>query len=193
MSRSGNPKVLIADDERHLADLYVGWLADAYPVRVAYNGDQALAAIDGSVEVVLIDRRMPGLSANELLDEVAAKGYSCRVAMITSVEPDFDVLEAGFDDYLVKPVSLVDLQATIDRLLTRNSYDEQVDEYARLLSKKAALETEGRHQKLERCGKFAELESKIERLGSNVDNMVRSFDEDDVAAVLRDLPAGQGA
>ena len=192
MSRSSTPKVLIVDDERHLADLYAGWLADAYPVRVVYDGEQALEALDGSVEVVLLDRRMPGLSGDELLDEVTARGYGCRVAMVTAVEPDFDILDMGFDDYLIKPVSLVDLQATIDRLLTRNSYDEQVDEYARLLSKKAALESEKSHQQLERSRKFAELESEIQRLGSNVDDMVRSFDEDDVAAVLRDLPAGQG-
>ena len=192
MSRSSTPKVLIVDDERHLADLYAGWLADAYPVRVAYDGEQALEALDGSVEVVLLDRRMPGLSGDELLDEVTARGYGCRVAMVTAVEPDFDILDMGFDDYLIKPVSLVDLHATIDRLLTRNSYDEQVDEYARLLSKKAALETEKSHRQLERSRTFAELESEIERLGSSVDNMVRSFDEDDVVAVLRDLPAGQG-
>lgn len=192
MSPTGTPRVLIVDDERHLADLYAGWLADAYPVRVAYDGDQAMEALDHSVEVVLLDRRMPDLSGEEFLDAVATRGYSCRVALVTATEPDYDVLGVGFDGYLVKPVSLVDLHTTIDRLLTRNSYDEQVDEYARLLSRKAALETEKSHRQLERSRTFAELESEIERLGSSVDNMVRRFDEDDVVAVLRDLPAGQG-
>ena len=192
MNAPGSARVLIVDDERHLADLHARWLGDVYPVRTAYHGDEAIEALDHSVEVVLLDRRMPGLSGDEVLEVVRERGYSCRVAMVTAVEPDFDILHMGFDDYLVKPVSFEELQATIDRLLTRNSYDEQVDEYARLLSKKAALETEKTRHQLEESRAFAELESRIEHLGSNVDSMVRGFDEEDVVAVLRDLPAGQG-
>ena len=191
MNASSAPKVLIVDDERNLADLHARWLEDVYRVGVAYHGDEAIDALDHSVEVVLLDRRMPGLSGDEVLEVVRERGYGCRVAMVTAVEPDFDILDMGFDDYLLKPVSFDELKATVDRLLTRNSYDEQVDEYARLLSKKATLETEKNRRQLEESRAFAELESRIERLGSNVDNMVRSFDEDDVVAVLRDLPAGQ--
>jgi DNA-binding response OmpR family regulator len=193
MSASHSPEVLIVDDERQLADLYAGWLADAYPVRVAYDGDEALQALDDDVEVVLLDRRMPGLSGDEVLEAVTDQGYGCRVAMVTAVEPDFDIIEMGFDDYLVKPVTYADLKGTVDRLLTRNTYDEQVDEYARLLSKKATLETEKSRQQLAESDRFAELEARIDRLEATVDHMARNFDEDDVAAVLRDLPAGQGA
>lgn len=191
MNSSATPRVLIVDDERHLADLHARWLDEVYRVRVAYHGDEAIEALDHTVEVVLLDRRMPGLSGDEVLEVVRRRGYNCRVAMVTAVEPDFDILDMGFDDYLVKPVSFDGLKATVDRLLTRNSYDEQVDEYARLLSKKAALETEKNRRQLEESNAFADLESRIERLGSNVDSMVRSFDEEDVVAVLRDLPAGQ--
>jgi len=193
MSTSQAPEVLIVDDERQLADLYAGWLADVYPVRVAYDGDEAIEALDGDVEVVLLDRRMPGLSGDEVLETVTEEGYNCRVAMVTAVEPDFDILEMGFDDYLVKPVTFDDLKGTIDRLLTRNTYGDRVDEYATLLSKKAALETEKSRQQLAKNERFAELEARIERLESTVDQMARNFDEEDVAAVLRDLPAGQGA
>ena len=191
MNPSAAPRVLIVDDERHLADLHARWLDDVYRVRVAYHGDEAIEALDHTVEVVLLDRRMPGLSGDDVLEVVRRRGYNCRVAMVTAVEPDFDIIDMGFDDYLVKPVSFDELTASVDRLLTRNSYDEQVDEYARLLSKKAALETEKNRRQLEESRAFAELESRIERLGSNVDSMARSFDEEDVVAVLRDLPAGQ--
>lgn len=187
------PEVLVVDDERHLADLHATWLAERYAVRAAYDGDEAIDALDDSIDVILLDRRMPGLSGDEVLEVVREREYNCRVAMVTAVEPDFDVLDLGFDDYLVKPVSSDELRSTVDRLLTRNSYDEQVDEYARLLTKKAVLEAEKSRRQLEDSCKFAELESRIERIGSNVDTMVRGFDTDDVAAVLRDLPAGQGA
>lgn len=187
------PEVLVVDDERHLADLHASWLAGEYAVHVAYDGDEALEALDESIEVVLLDRRMPGATGDEVLAVAREREDGCRVAMVTAVEPDFDVIDMGFDDYLVKPVSAEEILSTVDRLLTRNSYDEQVDEYARLLSKKAVLEAEKSRHQLERSCRFAELESRIERIGSNVDRMVRRFDDDDVVAVLRDLPPGQGA
>lgn len=192
MSRASDPLVLVAEDERHLANLYAGWLEDRYDVRIAYDGEGALEALDETVDVVLLDRRMPGLTGDDVLEAITAGAYPCKVAMVTAIDPDFDVIGMGFDDYLVKPVSSADLEATVERLLARRSYDEQVDEYARLLSKKVALETEKSRQQLELSREFTELESRVEQLGSDVDRMVRGFDRDDVTAVFRDLPAGQG-
>lgn len=47
---------------------------------------------------------MPVRSGNEVLDKMRIAGYDWCVAMVTTVEPDLDILEMGFDDYLVKPV-----------------------------------------------------------------------------------------
>lgn len=192
MNRVADPLVLIVEDERHLANVYAGWLRDRYRVRVAYDGEEAMDSLDETVDVVLLDRRMPGLSGDEVLEVIRDREYACKVAMVTAIEPDFDIIEMGFDAYLVKPASLKDLESTIERLLARRTYDEQVDEYARLLSKKVALETEKSRRQLELSREFSELESRIEQLGSNVDRMVRRFDQDDVTALFRDLPVGQG-
>jgi len=190
MTAGSDATVLVVEDERHLVELYVTWLGDRYAVRTAYDGDEAVRSLDESVDVVLLDRRMPGLSGDDVLDVVEERDVGCKVAMVTAVEPDFDILEMGFDDYLVKPVTREELVGTVERLLTRSTYDEQLDEYARLLSKKVALETEKSRQQLEVSQEFTRLERRIERLGSSVDRMVQGFDQDDVAAVFRDLPAG---
>ena len=192
MSGTKNPTVLVVEDERQLADLYTNWLEEHYPVRTAYDGQEAIETLGDAIDVVLLDRRMPGISGDEVLNVIVERGYDCRVAMVTAVEPDFDILEMGFDDYVVKPVSYQELLDTVERLVARRSYDEQLDEYARLLSKKVALETEKSRRQLAVSEEFAKLESRIEHLGTNVDRMVQGFDEDDVAAVLRDLPTGRG-
>jgi len=102
------PLVLVVEDEPDLADLYAAWLGDEYRVRTAYGGQEALDELDEAddeVDAILLDRRMPGLSGDEVLAAVRERGIDCRVAMVTAVEPDFDILKMGFDDYLVKPVT----------------------------------------------------------------------------------------
>lgn len=179
--------ILVVEDEEDLADLYAEWLRNDYQVRVAYSGKSALEALDDHVDVVLLDRRMPGLSGDDVLEAILEREYSCRVAMVTAVEPDFDIIDMGFDDYLVKPVSTDDLHHTVDRLLTRTSYDTQLEEYASLVSKKSALEQEKSPTELESNPKYEELEEDIQQLRSSVDGMVEEFNTDDVAAVLRDI------
>ncbi len=82
------PLVLVVEDEPDLADLYATWLRGEYRVRVAYGGREALEKLDDEVEVVLLDRRMPDLSGDEALKEIRERGFDCRVAMVTAVEPD---------------------------------------------------------------------------------------------------------
>ena len=137
-----DPLVLVVEDDNHLADMYAEWLEETYAVRTAYDGDQALDALDGAVDVVLLDRLMPGLSGDTVLDTIRTRDLDCRVAMVTAVEPDFDIVEMGFDEYLVKPVYRGDLYQTIESLLTRASYVEQFREYHALANKRVTLEAE---------------------------------------------------
>ena len=99
---SDRPVVVVVDDEPDLAELYTAWLGDSYDVRTAYGGEEAVELINADADVALVDRLMPEKSGDEVLSTVREQGYDCRVAMVTAVEPDFDIIEMGFDAYLVK-------------------------------------------------------------------------------------------
>ncbi|GAA0300549.1 HalX domain-containing protein [Halarchaeum salinum] len=136
------PTVLAVDDDQDLADTYAIWLRDDYDVRTAYNGDSALETIDDSVDVVLLDRRMPDMSGGEVLESIREAGYDVRVSMLTAVEPDVDIVDMGFDEYLVKPVTREDVVDVVERLLARADYDDDVQEYFAVAEKVATLEAE---------------------------------------------------
>ncbi|MGM0447234.1 MAG: HalX domain-containing protein [Methanobacteriota archaeon] len=178
------PLVLVVEDEPDLADLYAAWLGDEYRVRTAYGGREALDQLDeadNEVDAILLDRRMPGLSGDEVLTAVRDRGIDCRVAMVTAVEPDFDILEMGFDDYLVKPVTSDTLRETVEGLLRRGEYDSEVQELFSLTSKKAMLEAEKSATDLADNAEYQRLTDRIEELRERADesrDAVTTDDED---------------
>lgn len=182
-------KILVVEDERDLAELYTAWLEDEYDVETAFDGTQALETLDESIDMVLLDRRIPGISGDEVLAAIKETGHNCRVAIVTAVEPDFDIIGMGFDDYLIKPVDRGALLRTVERLFTRNMYRDKLDELASLVSKKTALETEKTMTQLEENEEFQNLKAQIKAVKSDVDPIAEEFEDDDIAAVLRDPPA----
>ena len=182
------PLVLVVEDERDLADLYATWLRDEYRVRVAYGGREAIEQLDDEVDIALLDRRMPDLSGDETLQAIREEGIECRVAMVTAVEPDFDIVEMGFDDYLVKPVSRDALKGTVENLLLRNTYDDGIQELFALASKKALLESEKDPATLDANEEYQELSERVATLRSDLDETLASFDDDhNIDAMYRDL------
>ncbi|ELZ26095.1 DNA binding protein [Halogeometricum pallidum JCM 14848] len=139
--RSAKPVVLVVDDDEDLADTCEYWLRDDYDVRVAYGGEDALNQIDETVDVVLLDRRMPNLSGDDVLEALRDRGLDCHVAMMTAVEPDTDIVDMPFDDYLVKPVTKTDVREAVDELVVRSDFDEEVREFFALESTQEALKT----------------------------------------------------
>jgi DNA-binding response OmpR family regulator len=137
------PTVLAVDDEPDLVELYRVYLQDEYDVRLATGGEEALSRMDDDVDVVLLDRRMSDLTGHEVLAEMRAAGYDARVAMVTAVEPDVDVVDMRFDDYQTKPVSREEIRTLVAVLLRRAEFDEQSQRFFALASKKAALEASG--------------------------------------------------
>lgn len=179
--------VLIVDDKSDVVDTYAIWLSDEYTIRTAYNGREALESLDHDVDVVLLDRRMPGLSGDDVLSKIRDRGIDCRVAMVTAVEPDFDILDLGFDAYLVKPVLGDELQQTVTQLLARSEYDEQMQEYFALTSKCGILEAEKSSDALAENDEYQELLERLSTLDCELSETVALFEDQDFEAAFREL------
>lgn len=187
MTDNDRPHVLVIDDEHAIADLYADWLSAEYDVRTAYDGDEAIEVLDAAVDVILLDRRMPGRSGDVVLEEVRTRGIDARVAMVTAVSPDFDVVEMGFDDYLVKPVTGEELSETVERLLRITDYDDELRTYYSLVTKKALLESERPQQMLEGSEEYDELCREVAETQERLDDLGDGFDSTDFDSLLRGL------
>ena len=159
------PTVLVVDDEADLAELYRVYLDDVCDVRVATGGEEAISTMDDAVDVVLLDRRMPDRSGHEVLSEIRSAGYDARVAMLTAVEPDVDIVDMPFDDYMTKPVSREDLVTLVEVLCYRAEYDDRSQRFFSLASKKAALEASEATDTEE----YEELVERVEAVRAEVD------------------------
>ena len=185
--------VLVVEDERELADLFADWLADSYDVRTAYSAADALDELDEDVDVVLLDRRLPERSGDDVLDTIRERGLDCQVAMVTAVDPDFDTLELGFDSYVVKPVERDELEALVKQLLARSLYNEEVQRYFALASKRATIETTKTDAELAGDDRYQQLCEDIDELRAELDQRVADLDDEDFLAVFHDLRTRDGA
>ncbi|MGM0398456.1 MAG: response regulator transcription factor, partial [Halobacteriota archaeon] len=98
MSSPDRSTVLIVDDEPSLVELFERYLADDYDTRTATDGEAAMANVDDDVDVALLDRRIPGMTGDEILEAIRSQGHQFPVAMITAVDPDTDIIDMPFDD-----------------------------------------------------------------------------------------------
>jgi DNA-binding response OmpR family regulator len=188
---SDTPAVLVVDDEGVVADVYAELLGDDYACDVAYSGEAAIEAYHPGVDVVLLDRRMPDMPGDDVLETLRELDGESRIAMVTAVQPDFDVLDMGFDDYLVKPVSQRELQRTVRTLLELSAYSDEVRRYYSLVTKRAWLETEKSVRELESNRDYRELEAEISTLESRLDRTVRAFSAADYEDAFRDIHPDQ--
>jgi DNA-binding response OmpR family regulator len=171
--------VLVVEDEDNVADLFENVLSEEYHVRRAANGGEALSKLDDGVDVVLLDRRMPDISGDQALDEIEARGLNCRVAMVTAVDPDFDVIDMGFDDYLSKPVRADELRETVERLRRLDTYEQKYQELSSKIVKRNILEVEKTETELTANERFRQLQARIEELETELERLEseEEFDE----------------
>jgi len=108
--------------------------------------------------------------------------------MVTAVDPDFDIIEMPFDDYLTKPVDRSDLLEMVETMRSRDSYDEQLQEYFAMASKKAILESEKNPVELDTHDEYREVSERVESLREQADDAVTELD--DFESAFRDFPSG---
>ncbi|MFC7201920.1 response regulator [Haloferax namakaokahaiae] len=163
--------VLAVDDESSLTALYERWLADEYEVHTTTAADEALELVTAhDPDVVMLDRQMPSMSGDDVLEQVREHGYDCPVVMVTGLDPGLEIVEMPFDDYLVKPVERSDLHDTLDALLARRAYDERVRTYFSLARKKAVLEATTDPDVLESSDEFRSLKAEFASARAEADD-----------------------
>ncbi|MEM6838592.1 MAG: response regulator transcription factor [Cyanobacteria bacterium P01_C01_bin.120] len=124
-----NPKILLIEDEAKLAkfvEMELGY--ESYDVTVANDGLSGLmAARDAEPDLVLLDWMMPGLSGVEVCRRLRATGFKEPIIFMTAKDDVADRvagLDAGADDYVVKPFSIEELLARVRAHLRRNQPQE---------------------------------------------------------------------
>ncbi|MFB6221964.1 MAG: HalX domain-containing protein [Halolamina sp.] len=180
--------ILVVEDEPDVAGLYRGTLeAKQCNVDVAHSVGEALETVDGSYDVVLLDRRLPDGKGTEFLETVRDRGLDVRVGMVTAVVPDFDIVEMGFDLYLLKPVSKQELVDTVATLSRRSQYDETLQRTASLASKRAVLEAEKPTAELQASEEYDRLTRQLDELDEELTQITREFGTEDYRRMFRDI------
>jgi two-component system, OmpR family, response regulator MprA len=117
-------KVLVVDDEPSVRSALQRALAlERYDVQLAEDGQQALDTLaEGVVDAIVLDVMMPRIDGLEVCRRLRAAGDRTPVLMLTArdaIDDRVDGLDAGADDYLVKPFALRELNARLRALLRR--------------------------------------------------------------------------
>jgi two-component system, OmpR family, copper resistance phosphate regulon response regulator CusR len=121
-------RILVIEDEQKLGKaLQDGLQAEDYGVALAYTGEEGFYLIETEpFDLVILDVMIPGRSGFEILTTMRRHGFKTPVLMLTArdaIEDRVRGLDAGADDYLIKPFAFPELLARI-RVLSRRGISE---------------------------------------------------------------------
>ena len=159
-------RILLVDDEVELTDPLSRVLKrEGYEVDVAYEGQSGRQlAMQSDYDLLILDWMLPHQSGLELCQQLRSQGKTTPVLFLTAKDTLDDRvmgLDAGADDYLVKPFELRELLARV-RALLRRSMATETNAPVRL--RVASLELDVENQLAYRNGRLIELSEKETQL-----------------------------
>jgi two-component system response regulator QseB len=120
-ARSTAPRLLYVEDDAEIAGMVIEVLSDSYQVDHVADGTAALAAaLRQPYDVMVVDRRLPGLDGAQLVAAVRTARITTPILLLTALGGVSDRvagLDAGANDYLVKPFDFDELLARLRALL----------------------------------------------------------------------------
>ena len=127
-----NAKILIADDESDIVSMLGSFFeSKGFRVLPAFNGAEALKQVEKQPDIILLDINMPGTDGLEVCKRIRDH-ISCPILFLTARIEDTDKVNGfavGGDDYIVKPFSLMELEARVCAHLrreARHNFEAQV-------------------------------------------------------------------
>ena len=135
---SGLIRVLIVDDEPAARKLLATVLKEAGVECIsAASGEKALRILESvPLDAILTDLRMPGISGMELLAKIRPRFPFLAFLMVTGeddVRVGIQAMKSGAEDYLVKPLQVDLVLASLDRALEKKRLEQELDNYHRRL------------------------------------------------------------
>lgn len=122
-----NKLILIVEDEEDILELLEYTLQkDGYETIGFLNVDKNVEKVldEEEIDLILMDRNLPGSEGTAFIDEIKSKGYINPVIYVTAKDKDEDILE-GFeshaDDYITKPFNIKELLARVKAVIKRTS------------------------------------------------------------------------
>ncbi len=126
-----NEKILVVDDEEHIAELIsYNLTSNGYKVITANNGNDAVKlAVEEKPNLILLDLMIPGKDGYDVCKDVRSNSEirNTPIIMLTAKSEEIDKilgLELGADDYITKPFSVRELLARVKAVLRRFSISE---------------------------------------------------------------------
>jgi len=122
-------RILVVEDDRKVANFIARALREnAYAVDIVETGEKALSVTESTAyDAILLDVRLPGMNGVDVCRALRRKGMETPILMLTArslVEQRVEGLDAGADDYLVKPFALAELHARVRALIRRGFSQE---------------------------------------------------------------------
>ncbi|MFC6988882.1 response regulator [Haloplanus sp. GCM10025708] len=183
----GQRLVLVVDDDEALAESVRIWIEqrEEWRATTATAGDEALDVYGPHVDVVFLDRQLSRTTGAEVLESMRERNGDARVAMMTAIEPDWDILELSFDMYLTKPVGKEDVHEATQELIHRNDYARELQALFALSSKIATLQPRYPRHHLEDDERYQRLLEEFDRVESAAQSAVDDIDGDEFTEYLR--------
>lgn len=118
------PKILIADDEIDIVKMLTSFFeSKGFYVLPATSGVEVLKRVERQPDIILLDINMPGLDGLEVCERIR-NHISCPILFLTARIEDAEKVKGfavGGDDYIVKPFSLIELEARVKAHLRREA------------------------------------------------------------------------
>ena len=116
--------VLLVDDEDRFREALSRQLSvRGFDVLSAASGEDALKIVNGnSIDVIILDQKMPGMDGTQTLHEIKKIDPSIEIIMLTghaTVDTAFEIMKQGAFDYIMKPVNLDEILFKIEDAYTR--------------------------------------------------------------------------
>lgn len=105
------------EDEPEVNELLEVYLRDEFDLLTALSGESAIERLDESIDVVILDRRLPGISGDEVGKEIRNRGLDIQIIMVTAVDKSEHSGFTDYDDYLEKPIGKDELISSINHVL----------------------------------------------------------------------------
>ena len=119
-------KILIIEDDKPVAHSLRAGLSQDYAVDLAYNGRKGLfKALTNEYDFIILDLNLPDTSGFQICQDLRREGLTLPILVLTGQQiPESKVvlLDAGADDYLVKPFNINEVKARLRALLRRTCW-----------------------------------------------------------------------